>query len=131
MNNKQYSRIALYFFVKDLTNPGETISRLLFGISRLNIENDVEVLHLIPISRSAKINNVYHNVFSNLPGTKREFFDDTFKGDRFMAGQALAKYLAEDVENSLAVFLDLDKSEMFLNDEKILRKYGVEILKIK
>ena len=89
------------------------------------------MLHLIPISRSAKINNVYHNVFSNLPGTKREFFDDTFKGDRFMAGQALAKYLAEDVENSLAVFLDLDKSEMFLNDEKILRKYGVEILKIK
>lgn len=48
-----------------------------------------------------------------------------------MAGQALAKYLAEDVENSLAVFLDLDKSEMFQNDEKILRKYGVEILKIK
>lgn len=48
-----------------------------------------------------------------------------------MAGQALAKHLAEDVENSLAVFLDLDKSEMFQNDEKILRKYGVEILKIK
>ena len=131
MNNKQYSRIALYFFVEDLTNPGETISRLLFGVSHLNIEKDVEVLHLIPISRSAKINNVYHNVFSNLPGTKREFFDDTFKGNRFMAGQALAKYLAEDVENSLAIFLDLDKSEMFQNDEKILRKYGVEILKIK
>ena len=43
----------------------------------------------------------------------------------------LSKDLAEDVENSLAVFLDLDKSEMFQNDEKILRKYGVEILKIK
>ena len=131
MNNKQYSRIAIYFFVEDLTNPDKTVSKLLFGISHLNIESDVEVLHLIPTSRSAKINNVYHNVFSSLPGTKREFFDDTFKGDRFMAGQALAKYLAEDIENSLAVFLDLDKSEMFQNDAKILRRYGVEILKIK
>ena len=131
MNNKRYSRIALYFFVEDLTDPHKTTARLVSGMAHLNIESHVEVLHLIPISRSAKINDVYHNAFSNLPGAKRGFFDDTFKGNRFMAGQALAKYLAEDIENSLAVFLDLDKSEMFQNDEKILRKYGVEILKIK
>ena len=131
MNNKQYSHIALYFLVEDLTNPGIVISRLSSGISHLGISDITNILHLIPISRSEKINKVYQNVLSSLPGTKTRFFDDTFKGDRFMAGQALAKHLAEDVENSLAVFLDLDKSEMFQNDEKILRKYGVEILKIK
>ena len=131
MNTKQYSRIALYFFVEDLTDPNTTISRLLSGISNLNIDSGVEVSHLIPTTRSEKINKIYWSIFAVLPGTKRKFFDDTFKGDRFMAGQALAKHLAEDVENSLAVFLDLDKSEMFQNDEKILRKYGVEILKIK
>ena len=100
-------------------------------MAHLDIDSNVEILHLIPISRSEKINKTYLNVFANMHGTKRGFFDDSFKGDRFMAGQALAKYLAEDIENSLAVFLDLDKSEMFQNDEKILRKYGVEILKIK
>lgn len=132
MNNKQYSRIGLYFFVEDLTNFGETVSRILSGISHLSINDDnVEIVHLIPITRSEKINNVYLNVFANLPGIKKGFFDETFNGNRFTAGQALAKYLAEDVENSLAVFLDLGKSEMFQNDEKILRKYGVEILKIK
>lgn len=132
MNNKQYSRIGLYFFVEDLTNFSETVSRLLSGLSHLDINDDnIEIVHLIPISSSEKINTVYSNVLANLPGVKKRFFDDSFKGNRFMAGQALAKYLAEDIENSLAVFLDLDKSEMFLNDEKVLRKYGVEILKIK
>lgn len=131
MNNKQYSRIALYFFVEDLTDPYKTTSKLVSGMAHLTIDKSVEVLHLIPISKSEKINKIYLKVFDNLYGTKRGFFDDTFKGNRFMAGQALAKYLAEDIENSLAVFLDLDKSEMFQNDEKILRKYGVEILKIK
>ena len=58
MNNKQYSRIALYFFVEDLTDPHKTTARLVSGMAHLNIESHVEVLHLIPISRSAKMMSI-------------------------------------------------------------------------
>ena len=44
MNNKQYSRIALYFFVEDLTDPHKTTARLVSGMAHLNIESHVEVL---------------------------------------------------------------------------------------
>ena len=43
MNNKQYSRIALYFFVEDLTDPHKTTARLVSGMAHLNIESHVEV----------------------------------------------------------------------------------------
>lgn len=133
MKNKQYFRIALYFSVTDSADIAADIAaaRLLSGISHLNLNDSTDVFHLIPTSGNTKFNETYSKVLLSLPGNKIVYFNDTFKGNRFSAGQALAKRLAEDRENSLAVFLDLDKYEMFQNDEKILRKYGVEILKIK